>query len=122
MAKNRSPAVDEYIASFPKDVQRVLRELRRTIRAEVPDAEETISYQMPTYVSGRHRVYFGGFKQHVGMYPPLHEAAPFKKQLARYEGPKGNLRFPLDEPLPLPLIRKMVRFQLKAKGIPRRGG
>lgn len=118
--KQQPTTVDEYLALFPKDVQRVLRELRQAIRAEAPDAEETISYQMPAFVSGKSRVYFGGFRSHIGMYPPVSETAPFKSQLERYEGPKGNLRFPLDEPLPLTLIRKVVRFQLKPKNA--RGG
>jgi uncharacterized protein YdhG (YjbR/CyaY superfamily) len=122
VATSGARTVDAYIATFPIDVQRVLRQVRAAIRAVAPDAEETISYQMPAFVSGKNRVYFGGFKNHVGMYPPVDDSAPFKKDLARYEGPKGNLKFPLDEPLPLPLMRKVVRFQLKMRGSGKRGG
>ena len=110
-AKQQPATIDEYIASFPSNVRAVLRALRKVIGEEAPHAEEMISYRMPAFVSGKNRVYIGAFKRHIGMYPPV----PDERQLERYLGPKGNLILPLDQPMPLPLIRKVVRFQLRAK-------
>lgn len=106
--------IDAYIDSCPQEVRPVLQQIRRAIREEAPDAVETISYQMPAFkLEGRILIYFAAWKKHIGIYPPMSDAAPFKKQLARYEGPKGNLQFPLAEPLPEALLRKIARFRTK---------
>ena len=106
-------SVDEYIASFPEDVQAVLEELRATIKAAAPDAEERISYQMPTFTLNGHLVYFAAWKNHIGFYPAsggVPEA--FKEELSRYEGTKGTVKFPVDQPLPVELISRIVRFRV----------
>jgi uncharacterized protein YdhG (YjbR/CyaY superfamily) len=105
--------IDEYIDSFPKEVASILQTVRQIVKDEAPDAEETIKYQMPTFTLNGNLVYFGAWKHHIGMYPPVSENAPVKQELAPYEGPKGNYQFPLDKPLPIPLIRKIVRFRVE---------
>ena len=106
--------IDEYIAGFPKGVQAVLRKIRATIRAAAPKAEESISYRIPTYKIGKPLVYFAGFKEHVSIYPVT---APIKKQfekeLAPYEMSTGTVRFPLGEPVPYPLIGRIVKFMAR---------
>jgi uncharacterized protein YdhG (YjbR/CyaY superfamily) len=105
--------VDGYIASFPRDVQALLKKVRRTIRAAAPTAREVISYNIPAYRRNGMLVYFAGFRNHIGLYPPVRGNAALEKAVARYAGPKGNLRFPYDEPLPLALITRIVRHQAK---------
>lgn len=105
--------VDAYIATFPRSVQVVLKKVRRTIRAAAPKATEVISYNIPAYRQYGMRVYFAGFKGHVGLYPPVRGNAALEKAVAKYAGPKGNLRFPYDEPLPLALIGRIVRHKVK---------
>jgi uncharacterized protein YdhG (YjbR/CyaY superfamily) len=105
--------IDSYIATFPKDVQVLLSKVRRTIRAAAPKATETISYRIPAYKQNGMLVYFAGFRNHVGLYPPVRGNAALEKAVAKYAGPKGNLRFPFDEPLPLALIGRIVRYKVK---------
>ena len=105
--------VDRYIASFPGDQQALLRQVRRTIRAAAPKASEVISYRMPAYRQHGMLVYFAGFKNHIGLYPPVRGNAALEKAAAKYAGPKGNLKFPHDEPLPLALISRIVRHQAR---------
>jgi uncharacterized protein YdhG (YjbR/CyaY superfamily) len=105
--------MDEYIKAFPKDVQSVLEKIRQSIRKAVPEAEETISYRMPSFkLKGRILVYFAAFRKHIGFYPPA--PREFKKEVSKYEGPKGNLKFPTDEPIPYDLITRIVLFRKKA--------
>jgi len=105
--------MDEYIKAFPKDVQSVLEKIRQSIRKAVPEAEETISYRMPSFkLKGRVLVYFAAFRKHIGFYPPA--PREFKKEVSKYEGPKGNLKFPTDEPIPYDLITRIVLFRKKA--------
>lgn len=104
--------IDEYIAAFPADVQRVLCTVRATVRAAAPDAVERISYRMPAFFQDGVIVYFAAFKQHIGMFPPVADPA-VQAKVARYAGPKGNLQFPLGEPMPLELIAEVVRARLK---------
>jgi uncharacterized protein YdhG (YjbR/CyaY superfamily) len=106
-------SIDEYIDSFPKEIASILQTVRQTVKEEAPDAEETIKYQMPTFTLNGNLVYFAAWKHHIGFYPPVSENAPFKRELAPYEGPKGNYQFPLNKPLPISLIRKIVRFRVE---------
>ena len=104
--------VDEYIGAFPKNVQRILEAIRRTIKEAVPDAEETISYRIPAYkLKGVYLAYFAAFKKHIGLYPPAPRA--FRKEASRYLGPKGNLKFPIDEAVPLDLVKGIVQYKAK---------
>ena len=112
-SKNQPETMDEYIKAFPKDVQSVLEKIRQSIRKAVPEAEETISYRMPSFkLKGRVLVYFAAFRKHIGFYPPA--PREFKKEVSKYEGPKGNLKFPTDEPIPYDLITRIVLFRKKA--------
>ena len=108
-----SPEVDSYIAAFPKQVRTLLSKVRRTIRAAAPNASEVISYRMPAYRQNGVLVYFAGFKSHIGLYPPVSGDAALQKAAAKYAGPKGNLKFPYDEALPLALIGRIVRLKVK---------
>ncbi|MDQ3706277.1 MAG: DUF1801 domain-containing protein [Chloroflexota bacterium] len=106
-------SVDEYIATFPEDIQALLESLRATIKAAAPGAEERISYQMPTFELNGYLVYFAAWKNHIGFYPAssgVQEA--FKAELCRYATEKGTVRFPLNAPLPLELISKIVQFRV----------
>jgi len=105
--------IDEYIAGFPADVQVILQQIRATIRKAAPDAEEALKYQIPTFVLNGNLVHFGGFKQHIGFYPTPSGIEEFKEELSAYEGAKGSVQFPLDQPMPLSLISKIVKFRVK---------
>lgn len=105
--------IDEYIAGYPPDVQQILQQIRATIRKAAPDAEEAIKYQIPTFVLNGNLVHFGAFKKHVGFYPTPSGIEAFKMELSRYEGAKGSVQFPLDKPMPLTLISKIVKFRVK---------
>jgi uncharacterized protein YdhG (YjbR/CyaY superfamily) len=105
--------IDEYIAMFPRDVQAILEELRQTIRDSAPDAEEVISYQMPAFRLNGILVFFAAFKSHIGFYPTSSGVSAFRKELSSYEVSKGAIRFPIDEPLPFDLIKKIVRYRVK---------
>jgi uncharacterized protein YdhG (YjbR/CyaY superfamily) len=106
--------VDKYISSFPEDVQEKLQTIRRTILAEIPDAEEKLGYGIPTYkLNGRNIVHFGGFKNHVGFYPTPSGLTTFADELEKYKVSKGTAQFPHDKPLPLGLVRKIVKFRVK---------
>lgn len=105
--------IDEYIRTFPGDVQRILNELRQTIREAAPEAEERISYQMPTFTLNGNLVHFAAFKNHIGFYPTPHGVEAFEKELSSYKGAKGSVQFPIDQPLPLDLIRRIVEHRVK---------
>lgn len=105
--------VDSYIAAFPEDQQALLRKVRRAIRAAAPKAQELISYRMPAYRQNGMLVYFAGFKNHIGFYPPVRGSAALEKAVAKYAGPRGNLQFPYDQGLPLSLITRIVRHKVK---------
>jgi len=106
-------SVDEYIAGFPADIQAVLRAVRATVRAAAPDAEERISYRMPAVFQHGVVVYFAAFKRHIGLFPPVEDPA-VRARVARYSGPKGNLQFPYDQPVPHQLIAAVVEARLLA--------
>lgn len=105
--------IDEYIAGFPKDVQALLQNIRKTIRTTAPDAEEKISYQMPTFFLNGNLVHFAAFKNHIGFYPAPTGIDEFQEELSAYAGGRGSARFPLDKPIPYDLIRRIVRFRVK---------
>ena len=112
--KQKAPKdIDEYIASFPDDIREILGKIRLTIRKAAPDAEEAIKYQMPTFTLKGNLVYFAAFKKHIGFFPPVTGDEKFKNEISAYAGPKGNLRFPLDQPIPYALISRIVKFRVK---------
>ncbi len=112
MPNGRAAAsVDEYIAGFPPETRAVLEEIRALIRAAAPDATETISYAMPTFdLSGHHLVHFAGYERHVGLYPVPSGIDAFRAELGPYKHGKGSVQFPLGQPLPTDLIRRIVEF------------
>ena len=112
MDKKSINSIDEYIAQFPEDVQKKLKELRAVIKAVAPDAVEKISYQMPAFALKGNLVYFAAFKNHIGFYPAPKGIQAFEKELSVYEGSKGAVRFPIDKSLPLELISKIVKFRV----------
>jgi uncharacterized protein YdhG (YjbR/CyaY superfamily) len=114
MAKPQKPKdIDSYISKFPADVQAILQKVRETIRHAAPEARETISYMMPAFKQHGILVYFAAWEKHVGMYPPISGNKTLENAIARYAGPKGNLQFPLDEPIPYDLIERIVKLRVK---------
>jgi len=115
MAESRKQfkTIDEYISTFPEDVRKILNTLRQTIKEVAPDAEETINYQIPTFTLHGNLVHFAAFENHIGFYPTPSGMEAFKKELSGYKGAKGSVQFPIDQPLPLPLIRKIVEYRVK---------
>lgn len=105
--------IDEYIAAFPEDVQEILRKVRATIQEAAPDAQETISYQIPTFTLEGNLVHFAAFKKHIGFYPAPSGIEKFKAELSAYEGAKGSVKFPLDKPIPYHLIREITEFRVR---------
>ncbi len=108
-----SKDIDGYIALFPADVRTILEKVRATIRCAAPDATEKISYQMPAFKQHGILVYFAAWQKHIGLYPPISGDKALEKAIARYAGPKGNLQFPLDEPIPFDLIEQIVKLRVK---------
>src|SRR5215203_2992013 len=114
MNKFSGEDVDAYIAMFTPEVREKLELIRQTISAAAPDAEETISYQMPAFkLDNRVLVYFAACKKHIGFYPASSGITAFREQISSYQSSKGAVQFPLDEPPPLALITEMVRFRVK---------
>ena len=105
----RAETIDEYIAGFPEEIREILERIRDTIRGVAPEAEESISYQIPTFSKERNRIHFAAFKSHIGLYPPVTGDARLVRAVAKYANEKGNLRFPLSEPIPYPLIAKIAK-------------
>ena len=113
-SRSTAGSIDEYIAEFPEETQNLLQELRELIRATAPDATETISYAIPTFdLNGRHLVHFAGFERHIGFYPVPSGMEAFKDELKPYKQGKGSVQFPLDQPLPTDLIRRIVLFRVE---------
>ena len=112
--KQEAPqTIDAYIAGFPEDVQAILQQVRRTIHEAAPEATEAISYQMPTFKLHGNLVHFGAFKNHIGFYPVPSGMAAFAAELAAYKQGKGSVQFPLNKPMPLDLIRRIVEFRVQ---------
>ena len=105
--------IDGYIAQFPADVQAILQKVRTTISSAAPEAKETISYLMPAFKQHGMLVYFAAWEKHIGMYPPISGDKALEKAIARYARPKGNLQFPLDEPIPYELIERIVKLRVR---------
>ncbi len=113
MIATRPPeTIDEYIAGFPEEIRAILEQIRATVHRAAPDASETISYQMPTFVLKGNLVHFAAFKSHIGFYPIPTGIEAFKKELSAYKTGKGSVQFPLDKPMPLDLIAEIVKFRV----------
>jgi uncharacterized protein YdhG (YjbR/CyaY superfamily) len=106
-------SIDKYIASFSPEVQSILEKIRLTIRNAAPDAQETISYNIPTFTLNGALVHFAAFKKHIGFFPPVRGDARLEKAASTFAGEKGNLRFPLDQPIPYSLIERLVKLRVK---------
>jgi len=127
VTRTKAPAsIDEYIAAFPPEIRIILEKIRSTISAAAPHAQEIISYRMPAFTQDGILVYFAAFKNHIGLFPPVSGDAKLEKALSAYAGPKGNLKFPLDQPIPYDLIKRITTLRVKqnlsksaAKGIRR---
>lgn len=104
--------IDEYIAGFPAEVQEILQKVRQAIREAAPGAQETINYQIPTFVLEGNLVHFGGYKKHIGFYPAPSGIEKFKHKLSEYEVAKGSVKFPLEKPIPYDLIKEIVIFRV----------
>jgi uncharacterized protein YdhG (YjbR/CyaY superfamily) len=114
MKNSLAENIDEYISDFPKDVQRMLKEMRSIIRKVAPKAEEAIRYAMPTFrLNDRNLVHFAAYKNHIGFYPTPGGIQAFKKELAAYKGSKGAVQFPIGDPLPRALIGSIVKLRVK---------
>jgi uncharacterized protein YdhG (YjbR/CyaY superfamily) len=114
MGKIKTAAsVNEYIATADPNAKKALREIRKTIKDAAPKAEEVISYQIPGYKYHGMLVFFAAWKNHISLYPAPWGAQSLKKEMAAYEGSKGTIKFPLDKPMPLSLIKKMVKYRVK---------
>lgn len=114
--KNSQPTpttIDEFIAAFPEDIRAILQKIRAIIREEAPEAQETINYGIPTFTLHGNLVHFSAFKKHIGFYPAPSGIEKFKDELAPYAGAKGSVQFPLDQPIPYELIRKIVAFRVE---------
>ena len=114
MERNKitSESIDEYISKFPNEVQEILKTLRKVIKEAASNAEEKISWQMPTFVLYGNLVHFAAYKKHIGFYPASSGIDAFKQELSEYKGAKGSVQFPIEKPLPYGLISKMVKFRV----------
>jgi len=112
-SKTAPKDIDEYIARFPDDVQERLETMRSTIGKAAPTAEEAIKYQLPTFILNGNLVHFGAFKNHIGFYAMPSGNEKFRAELSRYDGAKGSVQFPYDEPLPLELVSRIVKFRVQ---------
>jgi uncharacterized protein YdhG (YjbR/CyaY superfamily) len=115
MDSRKSPptSIDEYIAAAPASTRPILEKIRKIVRVAAPDAQELISYRMPAFRQYGILLYFAAFKHHIGLFPPVAGDEKLEKAIAPYAGPKGNLKFALDRPMPYELIKRIVRFRVK---------
>ena len=113
MKKTTSSNIDEYIESFAGNIQKLLKQMRATIHKAAPEADETMSYGIPTFKLNGNLVHFAAFKNHIGFYPAPSGIEAFKKEVAPYEAGKGSLQFPLEKPLPLQLVTKIVKYRIQ---------
>ena len=113
MKRSTPGTIDEYISAFSPEVQAILQQVRQAVRRAAPDARETISYQIPAFKLNGVLVYFAAFKKHIGFYPPVRGDARLEKAVSAYAGEKGNLKFPLDRPIPVDLIERITKLRVK---------
>lgn len=111
--KQKFQTIDEYIKTFPKDIQKILESVRQAIKNTAPEADETINYQIPTFKLNGNLVHFAAFKNHIGFYPGSKAIEIFQKKLVKYKSSKGAIQFPIDKPMPLRLITKVVDYRVK---------
>lgn len=111
--KQKFQTIDEYIKTFPKDIQKILESVRQAIKNTAPEADETINYQIPTFKLNGNLVHFAAFKNHIGFYPGSKAIEIFQKELVKYKSSKGAIQFPIDKPMPLRLITKVVDYRVK---------
>jgi len=121
MPKTKFKTTDEYIAAFPENIRVTLEDLRRVIRETAPGAEEAISYGIPTFKLNGSLVHFAAFKNHIGFYPTPSAIVAFKKELSPCQPSKGSVQFPIDGPMPLGLVKKIVRYRVKENSIEKSG-
>jgi uncharacterized protein YdhG (YjbR/CyaY superfamily) len=114
--------IDEYIKTFPEDIQNILEKMRQTIRKAAPEAVEAISYKIPTFKLNGNLVHFAAFKKHIGFYPTSSGIRAFKKQLSPYKGGRGSVQFPIDKPIPYDLVKKITIFRRKENLKKKSGG
>jgi uncharacterized protein YdhG (YjbR/CyaY superfamily) len=117
MAKTNFKSVDEYIKTFPSDIQNILKQVRQTIKKAAPEAEETINYQIPTFKLNGNLVHFAAFKNHIGFYPAPSGLKAFEKEISKYKSSKGSVQFPIDEPIPMALISRIVKYRVKENSL-----
>ena len=110
---NKVTTIDEYISNYPSEVQKILEKMRQTVKAVAPEATESISYGIPTFKLKKNLVHFGAYPTHIGFYPGPEAIEVFRKDLEGYELSKGTARFPLDQPIPYPLIKKITEYRVK---------
>ena len=120
--KTQYKTIDEYIKTFPADIQGILEKMRQTIKEAAPEATEAISYRIPTFTLNGNLVHFAAFKSHIGFYPTPSGTESFRKELSPYKGGKGSVRFPLDRPIPYALVKKMVAFRVKENTLKKKPG
>jgi len=112
LPRRQPKTMDEYIAAFPKEVQDILEKMRGTIRESAPQAEEAMSYGIPTFKLNGNLVHFAAYKNHIGFYPTPSAIVAFKKELSPYRQAKGSVQFPIDQPIPFDLVKKIVRYRV----------
>lgn len=117
--RNDFKTIDEYLSTFPKEVQEKLQSIRETIKKAAPEASEKISYQIPAFTFHGNLVHFAAFEHHIGFYPTPAAIEKFKKELASYKQAKGSVQFTLDKPLPLTIIKKITQFRVEQNSLPR---
>lgn len=110
--KTQFSNIDEYIALFPEEIQEILTKIRNLIKENAPEATEKISYQMPTFFLNGNLIHFAAFKHHIGLYPTPNGIDAFKEELSKYKGAKGSVQFPLDQPIPYDLIKRIVIYRV----------
>lgn len=110
--KTTFASIDKYIETFPNEIQEILKEIRATIKEAAPEAEETFSYGIPTFKLNGNLVHFAAHKSHIGFYPTPSGMEAFQEELSAYKGAKGSVQFPIDQPLPLDLVRRIVQFRV----------
>ena len=113
--RKRAATIDEYIGYYPKDVQRLLQQVRLAVAKAAPNAVETVSYSMPAFKENGIIVWFAAFKSHIGFYPGASGIAHFKEELSKFKSAKGSVQFPIDKPLPLALVGRIVKFRVAEK-------